>query len=158
MQETTAEGSSDRIGNTLKTEAAHKSRILVVDDNEDSATSLAAMFEILGHEARAVFDGIAAVETAESFRPDVVLLDIGLPKMNGLAAARKIRGQSWGQAMLLIAVTGWGGEKDRRQSAEAGFDLHFVKPVDPAALENVLAQRQRTLPISESMRRNHDAR
>lgn len=158
MLGTISEGASDGIANTLRTQAAHKSRILVVDDNEDSATSLAAMFEILGHEARAVFDGIAAVETAESFRPDVVILDIGLPKMNGLAAACKIRGESWGQAMLLIAVTGWGDEKDRRQSAAAGFDLHFVKPVDPAALENVLAQRQRTLRSSESMRRNHDAR
>lgn len=149
MQRTAPEGSSDKIGGTLKTNEAYKSRILVVDDNQDSATSLAAMFEILDHEARVVFDGVAAVETAASFRPDVVLLDIGLPKMNGLAAARKIREQSWGQAMFLIAVTGWGDEEHRRQSAEAGFDLHLVKPVDPAALENVLARRQRKLPPGE---------
>lgn len=146
MQRTAPDGSSDRIDGTLKTNEAYKSRILVVDDNQDSAISLAAMFEMLNHEVRVVFDGVAAVETAASFRPDVVLLDIGLPKMNGLAAARKIREQSWGQALFLIAVTGWGDEEHRRQSAEAGFDLHLVKPVDPAALENVLARRQRKLP------------
>ena len=149
MQRTASGGFSDEIGKTVKTNEAYKNRILVVDDNEDSATSLVAMFEMLDHEARAVFDGAAAVETAASFRPDVVLLDIGLPKMNGFAAARKIREQSWGQAMFLIAVTGWGDEEHRRQSAEAGFDLHLVKPIDPAALEDVLARRQRQLPLTE---------
>ena len=149
MHGTAAERSPEKTGTALKTDEAHKTRILVVDDNEDSATSLAAMLEILGHEAQAVFDGAAAVETAESFRPDVVLLDIGLPKMNGLAAARKIREHAWGQAMLLIALTGWSDEKDRRRTAEAGFDLHLVKPIDPTALENMLAQRQRKLSIGE---------
>ena len=146
MQVTTSERSIDKISKTLQTAGTGKTRILVVDDNEDSAISLATMLEMLGHEARAAFDGVAAVETAESYKPDIVLLDIGLPKMSGLAAARKIREQSWGQAMFLIAVTGWGDEKDRRRSAEAGFDLHLVKPVDPAELENVLAQHQRKLP------------
>jgi CheY-like chemotaxis protein len=127
---------------SLKTDETPKSRVLVVDDNEDSATSLAAMFEILGHEARVAFDGVAAVETAESFKPDIVLLDIELPRLNGLAAARKIREQCWGQGILLVAVTGRGDEQDRRQSVAAGFDLHLVKPVDPEALENVLARRQ----------------
>jgi len=149
MQQTASDGPSDKKGMSLKTNEAYKSRILVVDDNQDSATSLAAMFEMLDHDARAVFDGVAAMETAASFRPDVVLLDIGLPKMNGLAVARKIREQSWGQTMFLIAVTGWGDEEHRRQSAEAGFDLHLVKPVDPTALENVLAQHQRKLPLGE---------
>lgn len=146
MQLRTPEGSIDKISTAVESAETRKNRILVVDDNEDSATSMAAMLEMLGHEARAAFDGIAAVETAESYRPDIVLLDIGLPKMSGLAAARKIREQSWGQAMFLIAVTGWGDEKDRRRSAEAGFNLHLVKPVDPAELENVLAQHQRKLP------------
>ena len=140
MQLTTPEGSIDKIRTALESAGTRKNRILVVDDNKDSANSMAAMLEMLGHEARAAFDGIAAVETAESYKPDIVLLDIGLPKMSGLAAARKIREQSWGQAMFLIAVTGWGDEKDRRRSAEAGFNLHLVKPVDPAELENVLAQ------------------
>lgn len=148
MQEPAVEGSSGKTGKTLKTDGAHKSRILIVDDNQDSATSLAAMFEILGHETRVAFDGMVAVETAESFRPNVVLLDVGMPKMSGLAAARKIREQFWGQAMFLIAVTGWGDEKDRSQSAEAGFDMHLVKPVDPDVL-NLLARRQRRLPIGE---------
>ena len=120
-----------------------KSRILVVDDNEDSATSLAAMFDILGYEATVAFDGIAAVETTASFNPDVVLMDIGLPKMSGLEAARKIREQSWGKAIFLIAVTGWGDEKDRLQSAAAGFDMHLVKPIDPAVLEKLLVQHSK---------------
>ena len=149
MQQTTSEISSNKNDDAPKTDGAYKRRILVVDDNEDSAASLATMFEMLGHDARAVFDGVAAVETAESFKPDVVLLDIGLPKMNGLAAARKIREHPWGQAILLIAVTGWSDEKDKRQSAEAGFDLHLVKPVDPTALENVLAGHQRKIPVGE---------
>jgi len=149
MPRTASDGSSDKIDKMVKADEAYKNRILVVDDNEDSATSLAAMFEMLDHEARAVFDGVSAVETAASFRPDVVLLDIGLPKMSGLAAARKIREQSWGKAIFLIAVTGWGDEEHRRQSAEAGFDLHLVKPVDPTALGNVLARRQRKLRLDE---------
>jgi len=107
------------------------------------------MFDMLGHEARVAFDGVAAVETAASFKPDVVLLDIGLPKMNGIAAARKIREQPGGKSIFLIAVTGWGDEKDKRQTAEAGFDLHLVKPVDPTALEDLLAQRQRKQLIGE---------
>lgn len=131
------------MSNPVETAGTGKTRILVVDDNEDSATSLAAMFEMLGHEARVAFDGVAAVEAAASYKPDVVLLDIGLPKMSGLAAARKIREQDGGRAIYLIAVTGWGDEKDKRRSAEAGFDLHLVKPIDPVALENVLAQQQR---------------
>ena len=149
MQGTAMERSPETAGTASKTDEANKTRILVVDDNEDSASSLAAMLEILGYQVQAVFDGVAAVESAESFRPDVVLLDIGLPKMNGLAAARKIRGHSWGQAMVLIAVTGWSDEKDRRRSAEAGFDLHLVKPIDPTALEIMLAQRKRKLPAGE---------
>ena len=114
-----------------------------MDNNEDSATSLAAMFDMLGHEARVAFDGAAALAVAEQCKPDVVLLDIGLPKMSGHDVARKIREQVWGQTIFLIAVTGWGDEKDKLQSAQAGFDLHLVKPIDPAALEELLSRRRK---------------
>ena len=118
-------------------------RILVVDDNEDGAASLAGLLELRGHEVRIAHDGIEAIEVAGSFRPNVVLLDLGLPRLSGYDVCRRIREQSWGERMILIAQTGWGQDEDRRRTKEAGFDFHFVKPVDPAALEQLLAK----LPI-----------
>ena len=109
-------------------------RILVVDDNVDSAESLAMLLKITGHEVRMANDGLAAVEAAAEFLPEVILLDIGLPRLNGYEAARQIRQQSWGKSMTLIALTGWGQEEDRQRSKEAGFDSHMVKPVDHAEL------------------------
>ena len=115
-------------------------KILVVDDNHDSAVSLAMMLAIMGHETRTAHDGESAVSSAESFRPDVVLLDIGLPKLNGYEVAQRIRGSSWGASMFLIAVTGWGQDEDRQRSSEVGLNLHMVKPVEPIALEKLLAE------------------
>jgi DNA-binding response OmpR family regulator len=115
-------------------------RILIVDDNHDSAMSLAMLLSITGHETRTAHDGESALSTAESFLPDVVLLDIGLPKLNGYEVAQRIREQAWGKSMFLIAVTGWGQEEDRQRSAEVGLDVHMVKPVEPAALEKLLAE------------------
>lgn len=115
-------------------------RILVVDDNHDSALSLAMMLSIMGHETRTAHDGESAVLTAESFLPDVVLLDIGLPKLNGYEVAQRIRENAWGKAMFLIAVTGWGQEEDRQRSSEVGLNVHMVKPVEPAALERLLSE------------------
>jgi PAS domain S-box-containing protein len=117
-----------------------KLRILVVDDNRDAASTLTMLLEYMGNTARMVHDGEEAVETAGKFRPNVVLLDIGLPKMNGYDAARAIRLEPWGQNMVLIAVTGWGHDEDKRKSEDAGFDLHMVKPVDPRALMKLLAE------------------
>jgi CheY-like chemotaxis protein len=94
---------------------------------------------IKGYEIRTAYDGLEAVTTADEFRPDVVLLDIGLPKMNGYDVAQQIRQQPWGRGLVLIALTGWGQEADRRRSTEAGFDHHLVKPVDPAELIHLLA-------------------
>jgi len=116
-----------------------KRRILVVDDNKDSAASLSKMLEFMGNEVRTAHDGEQAVEAATTFQPEVVLLDIGLPKLNGYDAARRIRELPGGQSMFLIALTGWGQDEDKRRSAEAGFNLHLVKPMDPMALENLLA-------------------
>jgi CheY-like chemotaxis protein len=115
-------------------------RILVVDDNHDSALSLAMMLSIMGHDTRTAHDGESAVATAESFLPEVVLLDIGLPKLNGYEVAQRIRETAWGKSMFLIAVTGWGQEEDRQRSSEVGLNVHMVKPVEPAALERLLAE------------------
>ena len=118
-------------------------RILVVDDNADSAESLAMLLRLSGHDVKTVFDGGAAVETAEAFAPDVVLLDIGLPVLNGYEAAERIRRGPRGSVLVLVALTGWGQEDDRRRSKEAGFDAHLVKPVDPAELLRLLAVTRR---------------
>jgi CheY-like chemotaxis protein len=113
-------------------------RILVVDDNPDTVASLAILLEQSGNEIQTAADGLEAVVMAETFRPDIVLLDLGLPKLNGYDAARRIREQPWGKAMLLVAMTGWGQPEARRKSAEAGFDIHLVKPVGQDALLKLL--------------------
>ena len=115
-------------------------RILVVDDNWDSATSLAMLLKLAGNETHTAFDGLEAVEAATTFRPDVVLLDLGLPKLSGYEVARKIREQPWGKEMVLVAVTGWGQDEDRQKSKAAGFDGHVLKPVEQAALTRLLAE------------------
>ncbi|HEX4826533.1 MAG TPA: response regulator [Candidatus Polarisedimenticolaceae bacterium] len=107
---------------------AHK--FLVVDDNVDSAASLAMLLSIEGNETHTAHDGLEALEAAEKHRPEIVLMDIGLPKMNGFDTAQRIREQPWGKDMTLVALTGWGQEEDRRRSMDAGFDGHLVKPVD----------------------------
>jgi PAS domain S-box-containing protein len=104
-------------------------RVLVVDDNRDSAASMAAMLELLGHEVRTAHDGVEAVDAAEAFRPEVVLMDVGMPRMNGYDATRQIRERPWGGSVTVVAVTGWGQEGDRAQSRSAGCDGHLVKPV-----------------------------
>jgi CheY-like chemotaxis protein len=113
-------------------------RILVVDDNRDAADSLALMLRLMGHEVETAGDGLEAVQAAAASRPDLLLLDIGLPRMNGYEAARQIRQQPWGARMPLIALTGWGQDTDRQRSREAGFDHHLTKPVDVVALRSLL--------------------
>jgi CheY-like chemotaxis protein len=112
---------------------AGRHRILVVDDNADASDSLAMM----GHEVRAARDGVQGVETAEAFRPDVILLEIGMPRLNYYEACRRIREGKEGHSAVIIALTGWGPEDDKRRSREAGFDCHLVKPVEPAALDKL---------------------
>jgi PAS domain S-box-containing protein len=113
-------------------------RVLVVDDNRDSAESIALLAEIWGHEVQTVHDGPSALDAAASSLPEVVLLDIGLPGMDGYEVARRLR-QEWGKKLVLIAMTGYGMDEDRRRSRDAGFDHHLVKPVDPEALRVLLA-------------------
>jgi PAS domain S-box-containing protein len=117
-------------------------KVLVVDDNQDSADSLGMLLSMRGHEVRTALDGPAALAAARTFRPDVILLDIGLPGMNGYEVARQMRQMPELNGALLIAQTGWGQEEDRRKSTEAGFDEHLVKPVDPAALQELLSRRE----------------
>jgi CheY-like chemotaxis protein len=117
-------------------------RVLVVDDNQDAADTLALLLELMGHQTRTANDGLAALEAAEDFRPDVVLLDIGLPKMNGYDVCRKMREQPWGQRAFLVALTGWGQAEDQRKASEAGFDRHLVKPVEESVLQQLLEQQR----------------
>jgi CheY-like chemotaxis protein len=109
-------------------------RILVVDDNVDSAESLAMLLELSGHHVQIAHDGAEALAIAERDRPDVVLLDLGMPQMNGFQVCEQLRARPWGKTMLLIAQTGWGTDADRRRTREAGFDGHLVKPVDYRAV------------------------
>jgi CheY-like chemotaxis protein len=99
------------------------------------------MLSLMGHEVRTAHDGQAAVEIAGLFRPDVPLLDIGMPKLNGYEAARCIRERAWGRTIILAALTGWGQDEDKRRAEEAGFDRHFTKPVDRATLDWLLEER-----------------
>lgn len=107
-----------------------KRRILIVDDNRDSADSLAMLLEITGNKTYMAHDGIEAIEAVEKHRPEIVLLDIGLPKLSGHDVCRRVREHSWGKDIVVIALTGWGQEEDRRRSEEAGFNGHLVKPVN----------------------------
>ena len=121
------------------TRATPTRRVLIVDDNRDSADSLAMLMQITNNEAYLAHDGVEAVEAIEKHRPEVVLLDIGLPKLDGHEVCRRVRKEPWGKDILIIALTGWGQEEDRRKSQEAGFDGHLVKPVDYEKLLDVLA-------------------
>jgi PAS domain S-box-containing protein len=113
-------------------------RVLVVDDNTDAAESLAALLTINGHDTRLAHDGRQAIEEARAFQPHVVFLDIGMPLMDGLETARRIRQEPWGREMVLVALTGWGQHEDRRRSTEAGFNHHLVKPADPVTVAKLI--------------------
>jgi CheY-like chemotaxis protein/two-component sensor histidine kinase len=114
-------------------------RVLVADDNRDAAASLAMMLEKLGHDVRVAYDGLQALELAEQLRPELALLDLGMPGADGCAVARRLRGAPWGRAALLVAVTGWGQPSDRARTEEAGFDRHAVKPLGFGELGELLA-------------------
>jgi PAS domain S-box-containing protein len=118
-------------------------RILVVDDNRDAAESLAMLLKLSGNETHTTYDGLEAVEAASRVRPDVVLLDIGLPKISGYEVARRIREQPWGKSVVLVALTGWGQDADREKSRDFGFDGHLVKPADIKALTKLLSELSR---------------
>lgn len=117
-------------------------RVLIADDNVDSAESLALLLRMLGHTVTTAHDGRTAIELANEHRPDVLVLDLGMPEIDGLGVARRIRAEPWGGEVLLVAVTGWGGEDFRQRTREAGFDAHLVKPVDLEALLAIFAENR----------------
>jgi signal transduction histidine kinase len=114
-------------------------RVLIVDDNKDAAEWLATLLGLSGHETHVAFDGLEAIKAAERLLPDAVLLDIGLPRVDGYEVCRRIRQQPWGRDLVIVALTGWGQEEDRQKSRAAGFNTHLVKPVDDELLLSLLA-------------------
>jgi CheY-like chemotaxis protein len=121
-------------------ESQPQRRVLIVDDNRDSADSLSMLLEITGNKTYVAHDGVEAVGAVEKYRPQVVLLDIGLPKLDGHEVCRRIREQPWGKNIVVIALTGWGQADDRRKSQAAGFNGHLVKPVDYDKLLELLGE------------------
>ena len=115
-------------------------RILLADDNRDALDSLATLLQCDGHEVHTAGTALRLWKSPRECRPDVVLLDIGMPKLDGYEVARRIRAEPWGKAAVLIALTGWGQDEDRRRSREVGFDSHLVKPLDPDALSAMLSK------------------
>jgi CheY-like chemotaxis protein len=122
--------------------ATGRCKVLVVDDNRDAAQSLAQVLGLMGHQAKVAFDGLAAVEMVKSFQPHIVLLDIGLPKLNGYEACGRIRMLNLEEQPILVAITGWSQPKDRQRSKEAGFDHYFTKPVDAGQLLALFKESQ----------------
>ncbi|MCE9531939.1 MAG: response regulator [Planctomycetes bacterium] len=124
-------------------------RILVVDDNRDAAESLAMMLGFMGHTVQTAYDGEEGVAVAAKFRPEMILMDLGMPKLNGYEAARRIRKEPWGALPILVALTGWGADEDRQRTLEAGFNKHMVKPVSMDALMSLIAEMPNEPPNSE---------
>jgi PAS domain S-box-containing protein len=118
--------------------AHERRRILIVDDNLDAARSMAMMLELLGNDVRTAHDGVQAIELVEHYRPDVVLMDVGMPRLDGYDATRRIRAQPWGRATIIIALTGWGQDDDKARSQEAGCNGHLTKPVNLSDLQSLL--------------------
>jgi signal transduction histidine kinase len=124
----------------IETAANGRLRVLIVDDNRDNVESLRLLLALMGHNVRVALEGLEGINVANEFRPDVVLLDIGMPNLDGHEVCRRIRARDWGRDMVLVAQTGWGQEEDRRRTQAAGFDYHLVKPIDHASLTAVFAK------------------
>jgi PAS domain S-box-containing protein len=140
MEEPPVEESGSESPGAMQKAPLESLRVLVVDDNRAAAEMLGTLFRLKGNPVQLAHDGEEAVTAAEKFVPDVVLLDLGMPKLNGYDACRRIRGQPWGKKMIIIALTGWGRDEDRERTREAGFDYHLVKPVRPMNLLEVIAE------------------
>ena len=130
---------ADAAPSPRRTAAGHGARILVADDNRDSADSMAAMLSLMGFETAVAYDGDEALQVASALRPHAAILDIGMPRLSGEEVARRLRADEQSRDMMLIALSGWGRDDDRRRTSEAGFDHHLVKPLDIDALVELLA-------------------
>jgi len=130
--------------------SAVKRRVLVVDDNADALESLSRLVNLMGNDVRQAHDGLEAIEVARTFKPDIVLMDLGMPNLNGYEAARRMREEPWAPDVSLVATTGWGQEEDRRRTADAGFDRHLIKPIEIASLREVLGAAR--CPTADSLR------
>ncbi len=117
--------------------------MLVVDDNRSAAEILSMILKMLGHDVRTAGGGEEAIRIAAAFRPNAILMDLGMPGMDGYEAARRIRREPWGRDLVLVALTGWGQDDDKRRTRDAGFDHHLVKPAERAELRRILAQLER---------------
>ena len=115
-------------------------KILVADDDQDSAESLAMLLQMMGHEVRSALNGLEAIAVAAAFEPDLIVLDIGMPGLDGYEVCRRIRQQPWAHAVVIAALTGWTRDEDRDRSQEAGFNHYLVKPVDPQVLADLVAR------------------
>jgi DNA-binding response OmpR family regulator len=125
-------------GSTASPTPAQSLRILVIDDNRSVVESLKMLLDLNGNTTHTAYDGLEGIEIAERVRPEIILLDIGLPRIDGWETCRRIRQQSWGNQVMVYALTALGQDDDRLKSQQAGFDMHFVKPVDPELLLTVL--------------------
>lgn len=125
-------------GSTASPLPAQSLRILVIDDNRSVVESLKMLLDLNGNTTHTAYDGLEGLEIAERVRPEIILLDIGLPRIDGWETCRRIRQQSWGNQVMVYALTALGQDDDRLKSQQAGFDMHFVKPVDPELLLTVL--------------------
>jgi CheY-like chemotaxis protein len=130
-------------------------RVLVADDNRDAVRILSMLLRTLGQEVHSAYDGEEALERAAALRPDMVLLDIGMPRLSGYEVARRIRAEAWGKDTLLVALTGWGQDQDRRRSAESGFDRHLIKPITAQALQDLLENATRVSRGGPALRLVH---
>ena len=128
-----------------KTASGTRRRVLVVDDHGDSVDWISQLLNADGHETAVAYNGAEAVRMAQSFRPDVAILDLGLPILTGHHVARLIRSQPWGKEMVLIALTGWAAGEDKRKSAETGIDIHLVKPADGDELRRLVRETARAI-------------
>lgn len=128
-------------------------RVLVVDDNRDAAESLTMLLRFSGHEVVTAHDGLQAIADAKEFRPELVLMDLGMPGMNGYEAAKALRGEPWGSEMVLVALTGWGQEEDRKRTKEAGFDRHLVKPIEFVEVQRLFGELEENSLLRASAKR-----
>jgi CheY-like chemotaxis protein len=120
----------------------------VADDNQDSADSVAMLLRLDGHEVQVAYDGEEAARAADAGWPQILVLDIGMPRLNGYQVAEHVRTMPWGRDVVMIAATGWGQDEDRRRSIASGFDAHLVKPIDPRGLTRLMGELVSRAPVS----------